>query len=486
VSNKVGRLRRSVRRALRLAVVAVVASAFGACSSSAGRAGNATSTSAAATGETSATTTTPTTRGTTRSGARWTTYYGNGARTGLASDGPSRPASVRRLWEAPALDGDVYAQPLLTGSKVIVATENDTVYALGPADGAILWKRHLGEPVDAASMPCGNVYPVVGITGTPVVDVDAGRIYVVGLVQPAHHVLFALALATGRVLSTVRVDAAGADAAVHNQRGALTLSHGTVFVPYGGRYGDCGDYHGRVVAVAISGRASGQVRSYTLPTQREGGFWAPPGPVVDAGGDLLLASGNSSSSDRYDYGNSVVRLTPALKLADSWAPTNWVTLNSGDVDVGSSSPVLLGNRVFQIGKAGVGYLLDGDHLGGIGGELHSDDVCGGGGVFGGIAHDGNTMFVPCRDGVVQVTVTGDTFATGWKSQVSTPGPTMVANGAVWTVATEDGDLLALDESTGRPMASEHLGTVPSQFTSPAAGGGRVVVAAGAVVAAFGT
>ncbi len=475
-----------MRPAARLAVVAVAALAFAACSSSGGRAGRDATPSLAATGDTSAASRTPTTHGAKASGAHWTTYYGDGARTGLTSDGPSPSGSVRKLWAAPALDGDVYAQPLLVGSKVVVATENDTVYALAAADGAILWKRHLGEPVDAASLPCGNVSPVVGITGTPVVDADAGRIYVVGLVQPAHHVLFALELTTGRVLSELRVDAPGADASVQNQRGALALSRGTVFVPYGGRYGDCGDYHGRVVAVAVSGRAPGPVRSYTLPTQREGGFWAPPGPVVDADGDLLLASGNSSSSGVYDYGNSVVRLTSALKLADWWAPKNWVTLNAGDVDVGSSSPVLLGNRVFQIGKEGVGYLLAGDHLGGIGGELHSDDVCGGGGVFGGIAHDGDTLFVPCRDGVVQVAVTGDTFATGWNTQVSTPGPTIVASGAVWTVATGDGTLVALDESTGRPVASEHLGRVPSQFTSPAAGGGRVVVAAGSVVAAFGT
>ena len=66
-----------------------------------------------------------------------------------------------------------------------------------------------------------------------------------------------------------------------------------------------------------------------------------------------------------------------------------------------------------------------------------------------------------------------------------PGPTIVANGAVWTVATDNGDLVALDESSGRPLTSQHFGPVPSRFTSPAAGGGRVVVAAGRVVMAFG-
>jgi outer membrane protein assembly factor BamB len=475
-----------MQRAVRLAFVAVIVAGLGACSSSSGRSGSPSPSSVPPTGGTSTAGGIPTTPETNTSGAHWTTYDGDTARTGLASDGPARAGSVRKLWTTPALDGDVYAQPLLIGNEVIVATENNTVYALRAADGSIVWKRHLGEPVPASSLPCGNVDPV-GITSTPVVDVRGGRVYVVALVQPTHHVLFALTLATGRVASSVRVDVEGADAAVHNQRGALTLSNGTVLVPYGGRYGDCGDYHGRVVAVAVSARAFAQPKSYTLPTQREGGFWAPPGPVLDSNGNLFLASGNSSSSGAYDYGNSVVRLTPTLGLADSWAPKDWATLNAGDVDIGSSSPVLLsGNRVFQIGKAGVGYLLAADHLGGVGGELHSGDVCGGAGVFGGSAHDGNIVFVPCSGGVVQVTVNGDTFATGWTARMSTPGPTIVANGAVWTVATDDGELVALDESSGRPLTSQHLGPVPSRFTSPAAGGGRVIVAAGRVVIAFGS
>ena len=475
-----------MQRAWRVAAVVVIVCGFGACSSSGGQSSApSTSRSGASTTNTRTSAATPTTRGTEPSGTQWTTYYGDAARTGFASDGPASAGRVHQQWTSPRLDGDVYAQPLVVGNRVVIATENNTVYALHVSDGSIEWKRHLGEPVPASALPCGNVDPV-GVTSTPVVDVRAGRIYVVGLVQPTQHVLFSLALTTGRVVTSVRVDASGADPTVHNQRGALTLSQGTVFIPYGGRYGDCGDYHGRVVAVAVSGRGLGQPESYTLPTQREGGFWAPPGPVLDANGNLFLASGNSSSSGAYDYGNSVVRLTAHLRLVDSWAPEDWAALNAGDIDIGSTSPVLLpGNRVFQIGKAGVGFLLASEHLGGIGGELHSGDVCGGGGVFGGIAHDGDVLFVPCTDGVVRVTVKGDTFETGWTARVSTPGPTVVADGAVWTVATGDGTLVALDESSGRTMASQPVGRVPSRFTSPAVSGGRVIVAAERVVTSFG-
>jgi outer membrane protein assembly factor BamB len=417
-------------------------------------------------------------------GAHWTTYYGDASRTGLATDAPS-PAGLHKRWRSPALDGDVYAQPLLVGRGVVVATENDTVYALNAGDGSIVWKRHLGEPVSGSSLPCGNVDPV-GITGTPVVDVANKRVYAVGLVRPMHHVLFALDSVTGWVVASVRVDPGGSDPAVQNQRSALTLSNGAVFVPFGGRYGDCGEYHGRVTKVVVSGRGLGRVTSYTLPTRRGGGWWSPPGAPVASDGSLLFASGNSSSGGTYDYGNSVVGLSPGLRLRDSWAPADWASLNAGDVDIGSSSPVLLpGNRVFQIGKAGVGYLLDAGRLGGIGGELHSGDVCRGGSVLGGVAHDGNVVYVPCTNGVVQVTVNGDTFSRGWSTPMSTPGPTVVGGGAVWTIETETGDLVALDESSGRTLVSKRVGRVPSRFTSPALGGGRVVAAAGRAVSSFG-
>jgi len=392
---------------------------------------------------------------------------------------------LRTRWVSPSVDGDIYAQPLVVGGRVVIATENDSVYSLDASDGHVVWRTHVGEPVPGSSLPCGNVDPV-GITGTPVVDVDARRIYAVGMVRPGRHVLFELDLATGHLVDSVPVDAAGADPRVHNQRAALTLTNGKVFVPFGGRYGDCGDYHGRVVSVSVSASALGPVASYTLPTQGQGGFWVPPGAAVAADGSLYLASGNSSSTTSYDYGNSVVRLGADLRLRDAFAPTNWETLNEEDADLGATGPVLLpASRVFQVGKNGVGYLLDAEHLGGIGGQLQVGRVCAGGEAFGGVAHDGDTLFVPCSNGVVEVSVSGDTFTVGWTARLSKPGPTIVTDGAVWTVATRDGHLVELDRASGATIASPSIGAVPSQFTSPAAGYGLVVVGTGRTVSAFG-
>ncbi len=414
----------------------------------------------------------------------WTTYDHDAARSGFAPDGPASPATAHQLWTSSLLDGDVYAQPLVLGDRVVVATENDTVYLLDATNGTVVWSAHLGEPVPASSLPCGNVDPV-GITSTPVVDTAAGRVYAVGLVEPGRHVLFDLDLSTGRLVASTPVDAPGASAAVHNQRGALALSNGTVYIPYGGRLGDCGDYHGRVVAVVVSASRLGTVASYTLPTQREGGFWAPSGVTIASDGSLYLTSGNSSSTGVYDYGNSVVHLSGGLQLVDSFAPSDWVTLNAGDVDLGSVGPALLPNgRVFQVGKNGTGYLLDANHLGGVGGQLHSASVCSTY-AFGAVAHRAKTLYVPCTDGIAEVTVRGNSFTVGWRASVSTPGPTIIAGGAVWTVATGSGALLALDAASGKTIFSQTIGRVPSRFTSPAAGDGRVVVAAQRTVLAFG-
>ena len=94
--------------------------------------------------------------------ADWPTYDRTAERSGVAVSSPALVA-VRQSWTA-SVDGAVYAQPLVVGSEVIVATENDSVYALGASSGAVLWTRHLASPV-TAGLPCGNINPS-GITGT--------------------------------------------------------------------------------------------------------------------------------------------------------------------------------------------------------------------------------------------------------------------------------------------------------------------------------
>ncbi|WP_330351161.1 outer membrane protein assembly factor BamB family protein [Streptomyces sp. NBC_00582] len=43
-----------------------------------------------------------------------------------------------------AVDGQVYAQPLVVGNTVVVATENNKVYGLDSATGVVIWTKSLG------------------------------------------------------------------------------------------------------------------------------------------------------------------------------------------------------------------------------------------------------------------------------------------------------------------------------------------------------
>src|SRR4029077_15406729 len=97
----------------------------------------------------------------------WTTFMGDQARSGI---GPALPptTNAHRTWTA-AVDGDVYGAPLVAGSAGIATTEQDSVYSLDAATGAVRWRTHLGTPVPLASLECGDIVPN-GVTSTPVID----------------------------------------------------------------------------------------------------------------------------------------------------------------------------------------------------------------------------------------------------------------------------------------------------------------------------
>jgi outer membrane protein assembly factor BamB len=407
--------------------------------------------------------------------ANWPTYHGNLARTGVD---PTSPAlgQVHRAWSR-TLDGSLYAEPLVVGSRVYAATENNTVYALNAANGNVAWKRHLGPPVVASTLPCGNISPVTGITGTPAISGDT--LYVVAFLGGYRHVLFGLRLHGGKVRLKRNVDASGSDPRVHQERSALSIANGRVYVPYGGLTGDCGDYKGRVVSVKARGKA--HRKSYTVPVHREGGIWAPSGAAVNSGGDLFVVTGNGDATSGFDEGNSVVRLTPKLKQTDFYRASNSAQLNQSDTDLGSVGPTLIApNRLFVIGKEGLGLILNADHLGGTGGQLFSQHVCSGG-AYGGLAFQAPLVYVPCTDGLYALRVSGDSFSTAWKATGST-GPPILAGGAVWTI--DDSTLRAYAATTGSTIASFDLGSQVTHFPSPGAGGGRLFAPAGNQLVAF--
>jgi outer membrane protein assembly factor BamB len=255
-----------------------------------------------------------------------------------------------------------------------------------------------------------------------------------------------------------------------------------VYVPYGGLYGDCGEYHGWVVATRAG--SNGTLLSYQVPTTREGGIWAPSGIMVDGTGNILVATGNGQSTSTFDFGNSVIKLSPTLTQLDWFAPSNWSALNAGDTDLGSVGPSLVGpNTIFQIGKAGVGFLLRLDHLGGVGGQIYSAPVCSG--AYGGIATALSHVYVPCRDSLValNVSLSGELFGVAWRGPGFNAGPPIIAGGAVWTIDISQAKLYALDALTGKVLFSYPLGSV-AHFSSLSAADGRLFVPAGKRIMCF--
>jgi outer membrane protein assembly factor BamB len=389
-------------------------------------------------------------------------------------------SGVHPQWSGPTgLDGQVYAEPLTCGSAVFVTTESDSIYAINSTNGNVLWKTNLGAPVPGSALPCGDIDPS-GITGTPVIDVATATIYAVAFLNPGQHVLFGLSIKNGSVLSHLVVDAAGMNPLVEQQRGALLLDNGVVYIPYGGLYGDCGPYHGWVVGAPTSGSAS--LLSYQVPTGREGGIWGTAGMVLGPNGNLYVATGNSDATTTFDFGDAVIELSPSLTEVDYFAPTNWAQLNSGDVDLGSVAPTVLPDGdIFQVGKEGVGYLLSGAHLGGVGGQIFNESVCAGG--YGGTATVGESIMVPCVNGIAKIIVGPSSFSVAWTSKQFNSGSPVVTGNIVWAVDISNGNLLGLNLTTGAQVYSFALGSV-DHFISPSVAPGMLFVGAGTQLYSF--
>jgi outer membrane protein assembly factor BamB len=396
----------------------------------------------------------------------WPTYHGDLQRTGVS---PTMPAASGRLTAAKiALEGQVYASPIVVGGTVIVATERNVVYGLSPA-GSRKWSVRLGSPTNRSDLPCGNIDPL-GVTGTPVYDAASRSVFVVASIGArVRHDLVALDPATGSIRWRRSVDLPGTDPQAMQQRGALTVLAGRVWVPFGGLAGDCGQYKGRVVGVPVG---NGEPVQYTVPTTREAGIWTPPGPTV-LNGHLLVAVGNGESvGGRYDFSDSVLELA-GTTLVDSFSPSSWAADNSADLDLGSQGPAVVGNRwIFIAGKSGTGYVLRAGKLGGIGGQQSEAEVCR---SFGGTAVAGNTVYVPCTDGVRAVRIGDDGQLTiRWHAGGSITGSPVLGGGRLYCLAPDAGELYALDPASGKVRERIAVGAT-SRFGTPAISGSRLFV-----------
>jgi outer membrane protein assembly factor BamB len=396
-------------------------------------------------------------------GAAWPTYGRTAARTGVAAGvaAAAGPGGLRISGQA-HLAGAVYGQPLLAGNRVIAATENDTIYALNASTGQVSWRTHIGTPVPLAELPCGDIDPL-GITGTPVYDPGNGLVYAVAETAGYHHVLVGVSVTSGAITVERDIPAPDGQPRYDQQRPALTLEDGRIYVAFGGLYGDCGPYRGSVVGVPVSG--SGAIVSYTVPTAREGAIWGTAGPVAGPDGTLYVSVGNGSvTSTSFDGTDSVTALSPALRQVGIFAPVSWHADSQDDLDLGSTEPALLaGGMLLALGKSGTAYLVSSAHLGGVGGQVAQASVCP---AYGAAAVQGSTVYEPCEQGgMAAISTAGDKLRVLWRGPASAWGSPVVGGGAVWVTDWNAGTLYELNPATGATRASLSLGTSLPHFAS---------------------
>jgi polyvinyl alcohol dehydrogenase (cytochrome) len=257
-----------------------------------------------------------------------------------------------------------------------------------------------------------------------------------------------------------------------------------------------------VVSAAETGKGRPDVYEIQpAPPSRYGGaVWAPSGFVVDGAGHVFAATGNPvpPSGQRatvYDESDSLVELSPSMRLLGHFEPASWEQDSNTDRDMASAGPEALpGEVLFEAGKNGTGYLVSIPGMAHGAPALYSAPVCPGAGSFGGDAFLGGVIFVGCSSGVRALTYTAAGgslhFAARWSGPPSAFGPPIVAGGLVWDVATGGfqgggSTLYGLDPSTGAVRRTLTLPSpVADHFASPSAAGGGLFVATGSTVSAF--
>lgn len=314
------------------------------------------------------------------------------------------------------VDGLVYAQPLYVPNVYIpgkglhnviyVATEHDSVYAWDAdnntgINSTPLWQTSFINPskgvttISSNDVSCPDgVVPEIGITSTPVIDVNSNTIYLLAETKENgsyFHRLHALDITTGSekfnrpITIAGKVPGMGAgssggiltfDPFLHlNRPGLLLTSGGNIFIGWASNC-DNPPFHGWIMSYSAGSLHQNAVWA-TTPNGDGGGTWmSGAGMAADGMGSVYIATGNGTfdtPGTPVDFGDSVIRMTLASSgptVADYFTPYDQGNLDSGDVDVASGGPLLLPDQpglhpqeLIQVGKAGSIYVIDRTNMG---------------------------------------------------------------------------------------------------------------------------
>ncbi len=233
----------------------------------------------------------------------------NNLRTGWDSSEPAlTPSAVSggsfgQMFST-AVNGAVYAQPLVVGSTVIVATENDWIYGLNSTTGTVNWSLSLGTPWNTSSL-CSDLSPDVGVTSTPVYDPATGTVYLVAatIVNSApQYKLYGISPQTGTLTEQVAIGGSPSNdssitfnPAQQWQRPGLLLMNGWIYAGFASHC-DNSPYDGFVSGVNVSTHATTLWSDETGVTDDQAGIWQGGGGLMSDGpGRIYLVSGNGVS-----------------------------------------------------------------------------------------------------------------------------------------------------------------------------------------------
>ncbi len=439
----------------------------------------------------------------------WTRFNYDAQRNGVGpSDTGITRGDVRLLRRRRIrVDGTVDASAIeLAGVSVrghsrdvfIFTTTYGKTIALNAGSGAKLWEF---VPSDIHRYAGSDQIT----TATPVADPNRQYVFAASPDGRIHK----LSVSTGREVRSghwpVRVTF---DATHEKIASSLNVSGGSVVVTTGGYIGDAPPYQGHVVLID---RGSGHIsvvwnslcsnRHHLIDPPRscpasDSAIWGRAGAMIEPGtGRILVATGNAPFNGSTNWGDSVLELSPdGRQLLHHWTPSNQAQMNANDLDLGSTSPVVLppfhGMRLaVQSGKDALLHLLNLNTLAGVrgkaghhlGGELQSIASPGGDQVFTAPAvwsHGGRTL-VLVGDGsgtaAYQLGPHRARLSVAWHDGTAGTSP-IIAGGLLYVYDPNGGRLNIRLPGSGKLVASLPAGT--GHWNSPIAVGGRVFLPVG--------